>query len=200
MRHGDAPIESHLIFPSGDVGITVGGPILRVWDLNMGRCIRALSNHQKTVTCATFDGTRGRVLTGGLDAMVKVYDVEEWKVVHSMRYPAPVLSLAVSVSILLCWTIQRFSVRARARLRRVRRRSGHGYEAQTWRSVGKAGGQSEAEKSEIGRAERAGGIGERRKHAGQHKRESESAQRECRGRAIQDAATRLALHATSQIT
>jgi WD40 repeat protein len=98
MRHGGAPIESHLVFPSGGVGITVGGPILRVWDLNMGRCIRALSNHQKTVTCATFDGTRGRVLTGGLDAMVKVYDVEEWKVVHSMRYPAPVLSLAVSVS------------------------------------------------------------------------------------------------------
>ena len=117
MRHGDAPIESHLIFPSGEVGITVGGPILRVWDLNMGRCIRALSNHQKTVTCATFDGTRGRVLTGGLDAMVKVYDVEEWKVVHSMRYPAPVLSLAVSVSLQSCWTMQRYPVAARGRAR-----------------------------------------------------------------------------------
>ena len=98
MRHGGAPIEEVLAFPFGGVGITVGGPILRVWDLNMGKCIRALSNHQKTVTCAAFDGTKGRVLTGGLDAMVKVYDVEEWKVVHSMRYPAPVLTLAVSVS------------------------------------------------------------------------------------------------------
>lgn len=57
-----------------------------------------MSNHQKTVTCATFDGAKGRVLTGGLDMMVKVYDTEEWKVVHTMRYPAPVLSLAVSVS------------------------------------------------------------------------------------------------------
>ena len=99
MRHGGAPIEDILAFPSGGVGVTVGGPILRVWDLNMGRCVRALSNHQKTVTCAAFDGTKGRVLTGGLDAMVKVYDVEEWKVVHSMRYPSPVLSLAVSVSV-----------------------------------------------------------------------------------------------------
>ncbi len=99
MRHGGAPVEDILAFPSGGVAVTVGGPILRVWDLTMaGRCVRALSNHQKTVTCATFDGAKGRVLTGGLDMMVKVYDTEEWKVVHTMRYPAPVLSLAVSVS------------------------------------------------------------------------------------------------------
>jgi U3 small nucleolar RNA-associated protein 15 len=36
------------------------------------------------------------VLTGGLDSMVKVYDVEEWKVVHTMRYPSPILALAIS--------------------------------------------------------------------------------------------------------
>jgi len=98
MRHGGAPVEDILAFPTGGVAVSVGGPILRVWDLNMGKCVRALSNHQKTITCATFDGTKGRVLTGGLDAMVKVYDVEDWKVVHTMRYPAPLLSLAVSVS------------------------------------------------------------------------------------------------------
>lgn len=97
MRHGGAPVEDVLAFPSGGLAVSVGGPILRVWDLTMaGRCVRALSNHQKTVTCATFDGAKGRVLTGGLDMMVKVYDVEEWKVVHTMRYPSPILSLAVS--------------------------------------------------------------------------------------------------------
>ena len=101
MRHGGAPVEDILAFPTGGVAVSVGGPILRVWDLNMGKCVRALSNHQKTITCATFDGTKGRVLTGGLDAMVKVYDVEDWKVVHTMRYPAPLLSLAVSVSLFL---------------------------------------------------------------------------------------------------
>ncbi|KIR68986.1 U3 small nucleolar RNA-associated protein 15 [Cryptococcus bacillisporus CA1873] len=97
MRHGGAPVEDILAFPSGGVAVSVGGPILRVWDLAMaGKCVRALSNHQKTVTSVAFDGTKGRVLTGGLDNMVKVYDVEDWKVVHTMRYPAPVLSLAVS--------------------------------------------------------------------------------------------------------
>ena len=100
MRHGGAPVEDILAFPSGGVVVSVGGPILRVWDLaTAGRCLRALSNHQKTVTCATFDGAKGRILTGGLDMMVKVYDVEDWNVVHTMRYPAPILSLAVSVSL-----------------------------------------------------------------------------------------------------
>lgn len=96
MRHGGAPVEDVLAFPSGGVAMSAGGPILRVWDLAMGRCVRALSNHQKTITTLAFDGSKGRVLTGSLDTMVKAYDVEEWKVVHTMRYPAPVLSLAVS--------------------------------------------------------------------------------------------------------
>jgi len=87
------------MFPSGSAALSASGPILRVWDLVAGgRCVRAMSNHQKTVTTLAFDGRAGRLLTGGLDQMVKVYDVSTYKVVHTMKYPAPVLSLAISVS------------------------------------------------------------------------------------------------------
>jgi len=101
MSHGsNLSVEDVLLFPTGgsNVALSAGGPILRVWDLAMagGKCVRALSNHQKTISCMTFDGGARRVLTGGLDQMVKVYDVEDWKVVHTMRYPAPIMSLAVS--------------------------------------------------------------------------------------------------------
>ena len=93
-----APVEQVLMFPSGTVALSSAGPILRVWDLVAGgRCIRALSNHQKTITAMAFNGSTSRVLTGGLDQMVKVYDVSSYKVVHTMRYPAPILCLAVSV-------------------------------------------------------------------------------------------------------
>lgn len=95
------PVEDVLMFPSGSAALSASGPILRVWDLVAGgRCVRAMSNHQKTVTALAFDGRAGRLLTGGLDRMVKVYDVSTYKVVHTMRYPAPVLSLAISVRIL----------------------------------------------------------------------------------------------------
>lgn len=95
-----APVEQVLMFPSGTVALSSSGPILRVWDLVAGgRCTRALSNHQKTVTALAFAGGASRLLTGGLDHMVKVYDVGTYKVLHTMRYPAPVLCLAVSVGL-----------------------------------------------------------------------------------------------------
>lgn len=95
-----APVEQVLMFPSGTVALSSAGPILRVWDLVAGgRCIRALSNHQKTVTALAFNGNASKLLTGGLDHMVKVYDVSTYKVVHTMRYPSPILCLAVSVSV-----------------------------------------------------------------------------------------------------
>ena len=94
------PVEQVLMFPSGTVAISSAGPIIRVWDIVAGgRCIRALSNHQKTVTALSFDAHASRLLTGSLDQMVKVYDVSTYKVVHTMRYPAPVLCLALSVRV-----------------------------------------------------------------------------------------------------
>ena len=92
------PVEQVLMYPSGTVAVSSAGPILRVWDLiSGGRCIKAMSNHQKTVTSLAMNSTGNRLLSGSLDHMVKVYDVENYKVVHTMRYPAPILCLAISV-------------------------------------------------------------------------------------------------------
>lgn len=95
------PVYDVLPFPSGTMALSASGSagVIRVWDLVAGgRCVRAMSNHQKAVTSLAFDGSASRLLSGGLDHMVKVYDVSTYKVVHTMRYPAPVLCLAVSVS------------------------------------------------------------------------------------------------------
>ncbi|KAH8830956.1 WD40 repeat-like protein [Flagelloscypha sp. PMI_526] len=93
----NAPVEQVLMFPSGTAVVSSAGSIMRIWDIVAGgRCIRALSNHQKTVTSLTFAQNATRLLTGGLDQMVKVYDVSNYKVVHTIRYPAPILCLAVS--------------------------------------------------------------------------------------------------------
>ncbi|KAH8118572.1 WD40 repeat-like protein [Phellopilus nigrolimitatus] len=97
MGSNALPVEQVLLFPTGTVALSAAGPILRAWDLVAGgRCLRAFSNHQKTITSLAFDGRASRLLTGGLDHMVKVYDVSTYKVVHTMRYPAPVLCLDVS--------------------------------------------------------------------------------------------------------
>lgn len=103
-------VEAVLPYPSGGMVLSAAGPVVRVWDVVAGgRCVKAFSNHQKTVTCLTWDGVgKRRLLSGGMDQMVKVYDVADWKVVHTMRYTAPVLSLAISVRLspLSCHPVQ----------------------------------------------------------------------------------------------
>lgn len=103
IRAGESqPVYDVLPFPGGTVALSSSGSagIIRVWDLVAGgRCVRAMSNHQKSVTCLAFDSSASRLLSGGLDHMVKVYDISTYKVVHTMRYPASVLCLAVSVRI-----------------------------------------------------------------------------------------------------
>lgn len=96
MNHG-APVESLLIYPNGGAIISSGGPIIKVWDLlSGGRCMHTLGNHQKTVTSMCFDGSASRLVTGSLDQHVKIYDVQDYKVVHSVKYPAPILSVGLS--------------------------------------------------------------------------------------------------------
>lgn len=121
-RHGK-PVEDVIVGQSGTMAISAGGPIMRVWDLlgastsrsGLGQeemdeevdtgsqyCLKALSNHQKTITSlcwAEAENGEARVLSGGLDGLVKVYDPQEnWRVRHTMRYGGQILSLAVSVS------------------------------------------------------------------------------------------------------
>ncbi|KAG0745205.1 hypothetical protein G6F62_005320 [Rhizopus arrhizus] len=96
MNHG-APVESLLIYPNGGAVISSGGPTVKVWDLlSGGRCIHTLSNFQKTVTSMCFDGAASRLVTGSLDQHIKIYDVQDYKVVHSVKYPAPILSVGLS--------------------------------------------------------------------------------------------------------
>ncbi|GAA6047740.1 hypothetical protein JCM3770_001754 [Rhodotorula araucariae] len=63
-------------------------------------CLKALSNHQKAITTlcwAEAENGEKRVLSGGLDGLVKVYDPQEnWRVRHTMRYGGQVMSLAIS--------------------------------------------------------------------------------------------------------
>ncbi|SPO28971.1 related to UTP15 - nucleolar protein, component of the small subunit processome [Ustilago trichophora] len=113
MNHG-APVEDVLVYPTGagGVALSVGGPVMKVWDLMMGgRVMASISNHQKTITSLALSVNSGadfsvnneetiggmRILTGGLDHLVKVYDpAQDFKVTHTMRYPSPILSMAVS--------------------------------------------------------------------------------------------------------
>lgn len=98
LEHG-APVEDCLVFPGGGILVTAGGREVKIWDLVGGfRLLETLSNHHKTVTTLAYDSWRSRLFTGGLDHQVKIYDTTTYKVAHSIKYNAPILSVAISPS------------------------------------------------------------------------------------------------------
>lgn len=96
IEHNDA-IDDILIFPQGGLFASASGTNVRIFDIAGGfRCLETLSNNQKNITALAYDQERGRLLTGGLDNNVKVYDTSTMKVVHIMKYPSPILSMSMS--------------------------------------------------------------------------------------------------------
>ena len=102
--HGQ-PVERVLAHPSGTQVVTAGGPVIKVFDmLSSGQCLRAMSNHQKTVTCLEWgdgqpfsSGGKRRLLSAGLDGLIKSYDLEDnYRVGKTMRVGGGVLSLAMA--------------------------------------------------------------------------------------------------------
>lgn len=103
LNHGH-PVESLAFVPSGSMLVTAGGPTVCAWDLfSGGRMLQRMTSHQKTVTSvlvAPGAGPRSsagpRIMSASLDGHVKVYDVRDFQVTYALKFPEPILSLALA--------------------------------------------------------------------------------------------------------
>lgn len=97
LSHPSA-IDALLPMPGATTILAGSGPVVQVWDIVAAKPLTVLQNHQKTVTSIAISSSSAgrRVLTAGLDGHIKIYDPTSWKVVHGIKYPAPVLSVGVS--------------------------------------------------------------------------------------------------------
>ncbi|CAK7241832.1 MAG: U3 small nucleolar RNA-associated protein 15 [Sporothrix thermara] len=90
-----APIESVLPMPSGTAILAASDNAVSVLDVVAARPLKLLTAHQKTVTSLCLASHGERVVSGGLDGHVKVFETGSWNVVASAKYPSPVLSVSV---------------------------------------------------------------------------------------------------------
>ncbi|OWM87186.1 protein SLOW WALKER 1-like [Punica granatum] len=107
MNHGK-PVEDVLFLPSGGLVASAGGNSVKVWDLiGGGKLVYSMESHNKTVTSICVgrigmeiddESMQNRILSVGLDGYMKVFDYTNFKVTHSMRHPAPLLSVGFSPS------------------------------------------------------------------------------------------------------
>lgn len=90
-----AAIESILPMPSGTQLLASADNQISVLDLVAGKPLELIKNHQKTVTSLCLASNATRVVSGGLDGHVKVFETTGWNVVAGFKFPSPVLSLSV---------------------------------------------------------------------------------------------------------
>lgn len=96
MEH-QAPIEDIVALPGGGIILSAAGNEVKVWDVVAGfRLLDTISAHQKAVTSLSYDPSRSRLFTSSLDSTVKVFDTNTYKIIHVIKYPAPILSVGVS--------------------------------------------------------------------------------------------------------
>lgn len=90
-----APVEVVIPMPSGTQVLASSDNQISVLDLVAGKPVHLIKNHQKTVTslCLASNGTR--LISGGLDGHVKIFETSGWNVVAGSKYSAPVLSVSV---------------------------------------------------------------------------------------------------------
>jgi U3 small nucleolar RNA-associated protein 15 len=75
-----------------------GGPDIKIWDLLAGgRLLTKMSPHNKTVTSLTLASRGTRLVSASLDRQVKFHNISTFKTVHSVSFPSPILTAAVSV-------------------------------------------------------------------------------------------------------
>ena len=90
-----APVESVLPMPSGTTILAAADNQVSVLDIVAGRPLQILQNHQKTVTSLCLASKDTRLVCGGLDGHVKIFETTGWNIVAGSKYPSPILSLSV---------------------------------------------------------------------------------------------------------
>lgn len=93
-----APVEDVLPLPSGTTVLASADNQISVLDLVAAKPQHIISNHQKTVTSLSLASNGRRLVSGGLDGHVKVFETTGWNVVAGAKYPSPILSMAVVTS------------------------------------------------------------------------------------------------------
>ncbi|MCJ1285746.1 hypothetical protein MMC26_005087 [Xylographa opegraphella] len=90
-----APVECVLPMPSGTTILAAADNQISVLDIVAGRPLHILQSHQKTVTSLSFASKSSRLVSGGLDGHVKIFETTGWNVVAGSKYPSPILALSV---------------------------------------------------------------------------------------------------------
>uniref|UniRef100_A0A7E4VD96 U3 small nucleolar RNA-associated protein 15 homolog n=1 Tax=Panagrellus redivivus TaxID=6233 RepID=A0A7E4VD96_PANRE len=98
IDHG-APVEKILVSANDKFLFSAGGLVVKIWDLSCGgRFVHALEHHHKTVTSLAFATKGTRLVTGGLDRRINVFNLTsgDFRLIWAKKAANSVVTLAMS--------------------------------------------------------------------------------------------------------
>lgn len=95
MDHG-SPIEKVIYLSGGGIVCSAGSNKIKMWDVKGAALIHSTSPHSKIITDMCLDATKSYLVSASIDRQVKVISLINYKVEKTIKYSAPILSLAIS--------------------------------------------------------------------------------------------------------
>lgn len=90
----ESPVEKIIKHPTSPLIITSGGNYFKVWDMLTWKS-STFKTHQNTITSLAINKNGTRLFTGGLDSKVRIYDVNDYSIVHTISFENPIVSMAI---------------------------------------------------------------------------------------------------------
>ena len=96
IDHKDA-VDTVKTFANGTLFASGGGRVVSIWDMRKSsEPLKVLAEHHKHVMDLALNSDETRLLSAGIDRLIKIYDTESFQCVHTLTYPAPILAFDLS--------------------------------------------------------------------------------------------------------
>ncbi|XP_037039954.1 U3 small nucleolar RNA-associated protein 15 homolog [Bradysia coprophila] len=96
VDHG-FPIESVMFLPTSGLFASCGGPRVTIWDVFAGgKLLTTLPDRVRNITCLQMACNGSRLLSGGWDQEVHIFDMTTFRIVHSLHFLHKICSVAVT--------------------------------------------------------------------------------------------------------
>lgn len=90
----DKPVESIIKHPTAPLIFTSGGNYFKVWNMLTWQST-TYKTHQNTITSLVINKNGTRLFSAGLDAKVRIYDVNDYSLVHTLSFESPIVSMGI---------------------------------------------------------------------------------------------------------
>ena len=96
IDHGEG-VDTVKTFANGTLFASGGGRIVKIWDMRKNtEPIKMLADHHKHIMDLSVNSDETRILSAGIDRLVKIYSTGSFECLHTLTYPAPILTFDVA--------------------------------------------------------------------------------------------------------